>query len=212
MVEPTVRQPPSTPDVFYPIVPDITWLKRIVPLGARTVQLRLKDASQADVRAQIGEGIAVCNAHGCQFIVNDYWQAAIDLGATDLHLGQEDLADANLAAIRQAGIRLGVSTHTPEELETALTANADSIALGPIYETKLKAMPYGTQGLPRITQWKERIGDVPLIAIGGITPERAPGVLTHGADSVAVITDFFMADDPEARIGQWLDWAAQHRN
>ncbi|MEL7048037.1 MAG: thiamine phosphate synthase, partial [Pseudomonadota bacterium] len=100
---------PTTPDVFYPIVPDIAWLKRIVPLGVRTVQLRLKDASRSVIHDQISEGIAICQDHGCQFIVNDHWRAAIDLGAADLHLGQEDLAAADLKAIQDAGIRLGIS-------------------------------------------------------------------------------------------------------
>ncbi|MEO1281510.1 MAG: thiamine phosphate synthase [Pseudomonadota bacterium] len=202
---------PTKPDVFYPIVPDIDWLKRIVPLGVRTVQLRLKNASASEIDRQIAEGMSACAEHDCQFIVNDYWQAAIKHGATDLHLGQEDLATADLDAIRQAGIKLGISTHTEAELEIALAAQPDSIALGPIYETKLKAMPYGTQGLDRITEWKQRIGAMPLIAIGGMTPERATQAASHGADTVSVITDFLTAEDPEARVAEWVNWAKLHR-
>ncbi len=207
-----VRPAPTTPDVFYPIVPDIGWMRRLVPLGVRTIQLRLKDADDAEVDGQVAEGVALCAEHGCQFIVNDYWQAAIRHGAGDLHLGQEDLAAADLAAIRAAGIRLGISTHDERELEIALAADPAYIALGPIYETKLKAMRFGPQGLDRIGAWKRAIGDIPLIAIGGITPERAPGVIAAGANSVAVITDFFTADDPEARVRTWLDWADATRN
>ncbi len=201
----------AAPDLFYPIAPDLAWLKRLVPLGVRTIQLRLKDAPPERVRHEITESLEVCARHGCQLIVNDYWREAIALGAVYLHLGQEDLAAADLAAIRAKGIRLGVSTHSPEELEIALAARPDYVALGPIYETKLKVMKWAPQGLGRITDWKARIGALPLVAIGGITPERAGGVAAAGADSIAVITDFFTHPDPEARVRQWLAWAATLR-
>jgi thiamine-phosphate pyrophosphorylase len=201
----------AAPDLFYPIAPDLTWLKRLVPLGVRTIQLRLKDAPPERVRDEIAESLKVCAQHGCQLIVNDYWREAIELGADYLHLGQEDLASADLAAIRAKGIRLGISTHSPEELEIALAARPDYVALGPIYETKLKVMKWAPQGLGRITEWKARIGALPLVAIGGITPERAGGVAAAGADSIAVITDFFTHPDPEARVRQWLAWAATLR-
>jgi len=196
----------TAPSVFYPIVPDVAWLSRLVPLGVRTIQLRIKDRTVDDILGQIRESLVVCCAHDCRLIVNDHWQAAIEAGAHDVHLGQEDLAAADLAAIRRAGLRLGLSTHSEEELETALRADPAYVALGPIYETKLKAMQWAPQGLDRITQWKRRIGDLPLVAIGGITPERAGGVLAAGADSVAVISDFMTAPHPEARVKLWLDW------
>ena len=198
-------------DVFYPIVPDATWVARIAPLGVRTLQLRLKDVSGADVRRQIVESLEIARRHGCQLIVNDFWREAIVAGAGYVHLGQEDLATADVAAIKAAGLRLGISTHSEEELDIALAAGPDYVAFGPIYETKLKAMKWAPQGLARITDWKRRIGVLPLCAIGGITPERAPGVLSAGADSVAVITDFFTHADPEMRVRQWLAWAANVR-
>ncbi|MGE0766162.1 MAG: thiamine phosphate synthase [Hyphomicrobiaceae bacterium] len=198
-------------DLFYPIVPDLAWIERIVPLGVRTVQLRLKDAAGDEVRRQILGSIDVCKRHDCDLIVNDYWREAIALGADFLHLGQEDLAEADVQAIKRAGIRLGISTHSPEELAIALAAEPDYVALGPIYETKLKAMKWGPQGLGRITEWKAQIGALPLCCIGGITPERAPGVVAAGADSVAVITDFFTHADPESRVMQWLAWAKAER-
>ncbi len=198
-------------DVFYPIFPDATWIARLVPLGIRTVQLRLKDASAEEVRRQIATSLDVCDRHGCQLIVNDYWQAAMELGARWLHLGQEDLADADLHAIRAAGIRIGISTHSLEELEIALAANPSYVALGPVYETKLKAMKWSPQGLDKVTQWKRRIGALPLVGIAGITPERAPGVLTAGADSVAILTDIVANPHPETRVELWLDWARSVR-
>ncbi len=192
---------------FYPIVPDVTWLKRIVPLGVKTVQLRLKDASESEARRQISESLAITRAHDCEFIVNDYWQLAIELGANFIHLGQEDLAAADLNAIKAAKLRLGVSSHDREELETAIAAAPDYVALGPVFETKLKIMKWAPQGLDRVTAWKKRLGTIPLVAIGGITPERAPGVLTAGAGSIAVITDFLTHPDPEGRIRTWVAWA-----
>ena len=198
-------------DVFYPIVPDTTWVARLMPLGVRTVQLRIKDADGDELHRQIDASLTIARRHGCQLIVNDYWREAIDTGADFVHLGQEDLAAADVAAIKAAGMRLGISTHSEAELDIALAADPDYIALGPIYETKLKAMQWAPQGLARIGAWKERIGTLPLVAIGGITPERADAVVAAGAGSVAVITDFMTAQHPEARVQMWLDWAASKR-
>ena len=192
---------------FYPIVPDVGWLERLVPLGVKVIQLRLKDAASDAVRDQIARSLEVCRRHGCRLIVNDYWREAIALGADCIHLGQEDLADADVPAIKSAGLRLGISTHSEEELALALAAGPDYVALGPVYATRLKAMKWGPQGLDKVAAWKRRIGPLPLVAIGGITPERAPGVIAAGADSVAVITDFFTHAEPEARVRSWLAWA-----
>lgn len=206
-----MTNPPRLPQParFYPIVPDSGWLARLAPLGIDTVQLRLKDADGGEVGRQIAACLALCRAHHVQLIVNDHWQAAIAHGADYIHLGQEDLAAADLAAIRAAGIRFGVSTHDEAELEIALAARPDYIALGPIYETKLKAMAWAPQGLARIGAWKRRIGALPLVAIGGLTPQRAPGAFAAGAQSLAVITDFLTHPEPEARVRDWVR-LAQH--
>lgn len=198
-------------DVFYPIVPDIAWLARLAPLGVRTIQLRLKDASRQEVRRQIGESMEIAARHGVQLIVNDYWREAIALGADYVHLGQEDLAAADRRALAAAGVRLGVSTHNEDELAIARAAEPDYVALGPIYETRLKAMKWAPQGLARITDWKRRIGSLPLVAIGGLTPERADAALAAGADSAAVVTDFLTHPEPERRIETWLAWAETAR-
>ena len=188
---------------FYPIVPDAVWAARIVPLGVKTLQLRVKDADATIISREISSTLGICARHGCQLIINDYWRKAIELGADFVHLGQEDLSEADLGAIRKAGIKLGISTHTPEELRIALEARPDYVALGPIYETKLKAMKYPPQGLARIGEWK-RLIDCPLVAIGGITAERAPAVFAAGADSIAVVTDVVASPDPENRVQEWL--------
>jgi len=194
-------------DVFYPLVPDLAWLERIVPIGVRTVQLRLKNATPEEVKRQIAGSLEVCIRHDCQLIVNDYWREAMAVGADYVHLGQEDLAEADVATLKAREIRIGISTHSFEELDTALAAEPDYVALGPIWETKLKAMKWAPQGLDRIRQWKSRIGALPLVAIGGITPERASSVIEAGARSAAVITDFFTHPDPEGRVRTWLEWA-----
>lgn len=198
-------------DPFYPIVPDTDWLARLLPQGIRLVQLRIKDKDASVVRAEIKKAAALCAAYGCQLVVNDYWREAIAAGVSFVHLGQEDLARVDLYAIRAANVRIGVSTHSHAELETALAANADYVALGPVYATTLKAMPWPPQGLPRIAEWRAKL-NCPLVAIGGITLQRAPMVLASGADSVAVITDIVTSQDPEKRAQNWLTATAPWRN
>ncbi len=190
-------------DPFYPIVSDTGWLARLLPQGVRLVQLRVKDQGAESVRAEIDKAIALCAAHDCQLVINDYWREAIDAGADFVHLGQEDLAAADISAIRAADIKIGVSTHSHAELETALAADADYVALGPIYATSLKKMVWEPQGLPRLAEWRTQV-KCPLIAIGGITAERAPIVLAAGADAVAVITDIVTNQNPERRTGNWV--------
>jgi thiamine-phosphate pyrophosphorylase len=189
---------------FYPVVPDSAWVARLAALGVKTIQLRMKEMPPYAVAAGIANSLEACAKHDCQLIVNDYWREAIECDADFVHLGQGDLAEADLAAIRKAGLKLGLSTHNHEELANALAARPSYVALGPIYETKLKAMPWAPQGLARIAEWKSRIGALPLVAIGGITLERAASVYEAGADSVAVVTDIIAAADPEARTEAWL--------
>jgi thiamine-phosphate pyrophosphorylase len=192
-------------DRFYLIVDGAHWLERLLPCGVKLVQLRVKDKSEDEIAREIAEAKRLCAEYGAQLIVNDYWQAAIEAGCDYIHLGQEDLADADLDAIKRAGLKLGISTHNHAELEIALKAKPDYVALGPIYPTILKAMRFAPQGLDTIGEWKRRIGGLPLVAIGGITLGRAPGVLTAGADSVAVVTDVLRNPDPEARARAFVE-------
>ncbi|RUV07543.1 thiamine phosphate synthase [Mesorhizobium sp. M1A.F.Ca.IN.020.03.2.1] len=198
-------------DPFYLIVHSAAWIERLVPLGVKLVQLRIKDQDEASLRREIRASKAVCDSHGCQLIVNDYWRVAIEENCDFVHLGQEDLAEADVKAIRRAGVRLGLSTHDGAELETALQAEPDYVALGPIYPTILKAMKWAPQGLDRIAAWKQRLGDIPLVAIGGLTVERVAGLFAHGAQSAAVVTDIARNTHPEARTAEWLAATAQWR-
>jgi thiamine-phosphate pyrophosphorylase len=191
-------------DPFYLIVDSAAWVARLLPCGVRLVQLRIKDQPDATLRAEIIKAKALCSRDGAQLVVNDYWQQAIDAGCDFIHLGQGDLAAADLSAIRRAGIKFGVSTHDEAELSRALDVSPDYIALGPVYPTVLKAMAFAPQGLPRLTEWKKKIGKIPLVGIGGITLARAVGVLEAGADSAAVVTDISRNADPEHRARDWV--------
>jgi thiamine-phosphate pyrophosphorylase len=197
------------PDRFYPVVDTIAWLKRLTALGVGTVQLRAKDLDDTAATTLMREALAVTAGTSTRLVVNDYWRVAIDLKAQHLHLGQEDLADADVAAIRKAGLTLGLSTHDDEELETALRARPDYIALGPIFPTTLKSMRFAPQGIPKLTTWKARIGDIPLVAIGGIKLEQAAEIFKAGADSIAVVSDVTQNADPDARVRAWLGQHAQ---
>ena len=191
-------------DTFYLIVPDVRVLQVLVPLGVRLVQLRLKSDDVEEGRLQVAQSLEICARYGAQLVVNDHWQTAIDFGADAVHLGQEDLDAADLPALRRAGIAVGMSTHDEGELERALSLSPAYVALGPIYPTLLKQMPWQPQGLEKLTRWKARIGALPLVAIGGLTLPRLPGVFAAGADSAAVVTDIVTAPDPAAQIQGWL--------
>lgn len=192
----------------YPIVDSAAWVARLASLGVRLVQLRIKQQPPVVVCAEIAAARACCLAAGAQLIVNDHWQAALETGCDFVHLGQGDLDGADLAALRRAGVRLGISTHDESELERALALAADYVALGPIYPTLLKAMPWAPQGLARLGEWKRHMGALPLVAIGGLTLERLPHVFAAGADVAAVVTDIVRAAQPEERVQQWLRVAA----
>jgi thiamine-phosphate pyrophosphorylase len=191
-------------DPFYPIVDSAAWIARLLPCGVKFVQLRIKDQPHHALRVEIAAANKLCREAGAVLVINDYWREAIALGCGFVHLGQEDLRGADVAAIRAAGVRLGISTHDEAELARALAANPDYIALGPVYPTILKAMAFAPQGLARIGEWKKRIGTIPLVAIGGITLERAAGVFKAGADVVSVVTDVTRAVEPEVRAAAWV--------
>lgn len=191
-------------DPFYLIVDSAGWIERLVPVGVRLVQLRMKGLPEDRLRAEIRRAKTVCAEHRCQLIINDYWQIAIDEGCDFVHLGQEDLASADVAAIRAAGMKLGLSTHDEAELETALAAKPDYVALGPVWPTILKKMKWAPQGVERLATWKARIAPLPLVAIGGLNPDRLPAVFENGANSAAVVTDITLNADPEARTREWI--------
>jgi thiamine-phosphate pyrophosphorylase len=197
------------PDRFYPVVDSVAWVARLALLGAGTIQLRAKELNDSDALQIVRDALEVIKGTPAKLVVNDYWRAAIVAGAQHLHLGQEDLVDADLKAIRKAGLTLGISTHDDEELATALRAQPDYIALGPIFPTTLKSMRFAPQGIPKISEWKKRIGNIPLVAIGGIKLEQAAEIFAAGADSIAVVSDVTQNPDPDARVRAWLGLNAE---
>lgn len=197
------------PDRFYPVVDTVEWVRRLTALGVGTVQLRAKDLDDASAMILFRAALDVTKGTSTKLVVNDYWRVAIELKAQHLHLGQEDLAEADVAAIKKAGITLGLSTHDEEELENALRAEPDYVALGPIFFTTLKSMRFEPQGIPKIGTWKKRVGKLPLVAIGGIKFEHAAEIFAAGADSIAVVSDVTQNPDPDARVRQWLGLSEQ---
>jgi thiamine-phosphate pyrophosphorylase len=197
------------PDRFYPVVDSLAWVERLTKLGVGTVQLRAKGLNDGEALQIVTDALAITKGTATRLIVNDYWRAAIVAGAEHLHLGQEDLVEADLGAIREAKLTLGISTHDDAELEAALAAKPDYVALGPIFPTTLKSMRFAPQGIPKITEWKQRIGDIPLVAIGGIKLEQAAEIFKAGADSIAVVSDVTQNPDPDARVRAWLDAAKE---
>jgi hydroxymethylpyrimidine kinase/phosphomethylpyrimidine kinase/thiamine-phosphate diphosphorylase len=190
---------------IYPVVDSNEWIKKLVDEGIQTIQLRVKDRNETETWREIKQALSHLNGNQVCFFVNDHWQLAIEAGAYGVHLGQEDLHDANLQAIAEAGLRLGISTHSYWELARALAVNPSYIALGPIYETTSKQMPFSPQGIERLQQWVDILSDrYPVVAIGGINHERACELQATGVGSVAMITAITLAEDYRATTQELL--------
>jgi len=180
---------------LYPVVDTVEWIARLLDAGVRTLQLRIKDQPDEAAEPAIAEAIALGKRYRARLFINDYWQLAIKHNAYGVHLGQEDLDVADLAAIRDAGLRLGLSTHDDAELERALAVRPSYIALGHIFPTQTKDMPSAPQGLIELKRHVSRLGDISTVAIGGISIERAPEVLACGVGSIAVVSAITRAAD-----------------
>lgn len=188
---------PATPHQLglYAVVDSLEWIARLLDAGVRTLQLRIKDRPAAEVEPVIQQAIALGRACQARLFINDYWQLAIKHRAYGVHLGQEDLETADLEAIREAGLRLGVSTHDDHEIDRALAVKPSYIALGHIFPTQTKAMPSSPQGLEQLQRHIARLGNIPTVAIGGISLARAPAVLACGVGSIAVVSAITQAAD-----------------
>lgn len=180
---------------FYAVVPTASWVKKCIDAGVHTVQLRNKDLTGDALKAEVQACVNASEGSQTQLFINDYWQLAIECGAYGVHLGQEDMDVANLQAIAHAGVRLGLSTHSVDELDRALSVNPSYVACGPIYETTTKKMAASPRGLERLSQYVVQAGDTPTVAIGGIDLERIDGVLSTGVSSVAVVRGITEASD-----------------
>jgi thiamine-phosphate diphosphorylase len=179
------------------------WLERLLPLGVTTIQLRVKDLPPAALNQEIAAAVALAKGYGARLFINDHWQLAIEHGAYGVHLGQEDMTTASRVTLLRAGLRLGLSTHSFSEAATALAWRPSYIALGPVFPTTAKVMPFAPQGVARLRQWCRMVG-CPVVAIGGIRLEQAPSLIEAGASGIAVISDILSHAQPEQRGREWL--------
>ena len=203
---------PDFPDVpfrlgLYPVVDDVLWIERLLKAGVRTLQLRIKDKRDEEVEADVLAAIELGRRYNARLFINDYWRLAIKHKAYGVHLGQEDLETTDLNAIREAGLRLGVSTHDDMEIDVALAVKPSYIALGHVFPTQTKQMPSAPQGLTQLASHITRLGDYPTVAIGGISIERAPSVLATGVGSIAVVSAITQAPDWQLATAQLLEMA-----
>ena len=190
----------------YPIVDNAAWLETLLPLGVSTIQLRIKDNSpsnQQHIENEIAKAVEISKRYSCRLFINDYWQLAIKYGAYGVHLGQDDLEHADINTLLNSGIRLGISTHCYAEVARAIAYKPSYIAIGPIYSTNSKVMPWVPQGLDNLQRWRRTL-PYPLVAIAGITLERLPHVIATGADGAAVISDIVKAKGPVQQTQAWL--------
>ncbi|MGE0972416.1 thiamine phosphate synthase [Klebsiella sp. WOUb02] len=192
---------------LYPVVDSVAWIERLLTAGVRTIQLRIKDKREADVEDNVIAAIALGRQYHARLFINDYWQLAIKHQAYGVHLGQEDLETTDLNAIRNAGLRLGISTHDDMEIDVALAARPSYIALGHVFPTQTKQMPSAPQGLAQLARHISRLQDYPTVAIGGISLERAPAVLGTGVGSIAVVSAITQAADWQLATAQLLEMA-----
>jgi len=203
--------PLIAPIGFYPVLPDADWVQRVLHWGARTVQLRFKPAphNDATIAEQVQKAVAAGRAvPGAQVFINDHWRHALAAGAYGVHLGQEDwaaLTDADRATLRASSMRLGLSTHTPEELALAHAAAPSYLAIGPVYPTTLKVMPYEPVGLERLQQWVRTVPDCPVVAIGGIAWEQMRAVMQCGVNGIAVVSAVTQAPDPQRAVSAGVE-------
>ena len=195
----------ESPLGLYPIFDRAEWLSRLLPLGIKVAQLRVKDLQGDALKQEIKLAVEIARQFNCQLFINDYWQLAIECGAYGVHLGQEDIDEADLKVISQNGLRLGLSSHCYYEVARAKTINPSYIAFGPVYETQTKEMPWIPQGPVGLAYWRAHLLGMPMVAIGGIHAERFNGVKATGVDSIAMITAITQADSPEETVRYFMD-------
>lgn len=200
----------SAPIGFYPVIDSVQWLKRLLPLEPDVIQLRIKHGHAEDIEQQIAEAVLLSRDYKLRLFINDHWQLAIKYGAYGVHLGQEDLANADLPAIASAGLRLGISTHSYAELLQARQIKPSYIALGHIFATQTKQMPSQPQGLTRLKHYAALCNDIPTVAIGGINAERLAAVLSCGVAGVAVVSAVTAQAEPEQAFLQLKHRVEQH--
>jgi hydroxymethylpyrimidine kinase/phosphomethylpyrimidine kinase/thiamine-phosphate diphosphorylase len=181
---------------LYPIVDNSQWLEKLLPLGIKTIQLRIKNKENSELENEIKRSVALAKKYQANLFINDYWELAIRYNANGVHLGQEDLDTANIEMIRNAGLCFGISTHSDAEVARADALKPSYIAFGSIFPTTSKVMPYPAQGIQQLKRLRHQLLNYPLVAIGGINLERLPEVLAAHVDGIAVISAITQAENP----------------
>jgi hydroxymethylpyrimidine kinase/phosphomethylpyrimidine kinase/thiamine-phosphate diphosphorylase len=195
---------------LYVIVPSVTELQRALAAGVKTLQLRIKNTDQQQLRPQIKEAIQLCQQPDIQLFINDHWQLALELGAYGVHLGQEDIDQANLAALQQAGLRLGVSSHGFYKLLRAQQLQPSYLAIGAVFVTQTKQMGGKLQGLQKLARYPALFPQIPLVSIGGIHESNAKAVLATGIRHIAVVQAFANAAEPKLWVQQMQELLHAH--
>jgi len=191
--------------------PEKEFARELADAGVGLLQYRNKKASTRELLQSSRELAEELIPRGVCFFVNDRADVALLAGASGVHVGQEDLAVAQAKALVGAGRYAGVSTHNLGQFRSAVNSPADYIAVGPIFATSGKENPdpvVGTEFLREV----RGLTDKPIVAIGGITLERAAQVIEAGADSVAVIGDILRSESPAARAHQYIELLGTARN
>ncbi|MDP3706169.1 MAG: thiamine phosphate synthase [Legionellaceae bacterium] len=194
---------------LYPVVDSSDWLEKLLPLGVKAIQLRIKDLQGEQLEREIKRSVMLAKKYSATLFINDYWELAIQFGAEGVHLGQEDLPKADIAKIRQSGLYLGISTHCYYEVATAHTFSPSYLACGPIYFTTSKVMSFNPQGIEQLQRWRRTL-QYPLVAIGGISLERLPDILKAKIGGVSLISAITKAADPGLVTKQFLKIIREH--
>lgn len=187
---------------LYAVLPDAAWVGRMARAGVPTVQLRFKSDNPQHIEQEVQAAVEAVQGTSALLFINDHWQAAMRAGAYGVHLGQEDMEVADLQAIQQAGLRLGLSSHGYAEMLRAAAFGPSYIALGAVFPTTLKRMATAPQGLGRLAAYVRLMCAYPLVAIGGIDESNLPQVLATGVGSVAMVRALTAADNPELTAAQ----------
>ena len=184
---------------LYPVVSDLPLLETLLRAGAKTIQLRIKDENDPQLEDKIAQAIVLGRDYQAKVFINDYWELALKHNAYGVHLGQEDLYDADLKRIADAQMALGISSHSYFELLLASQITPSYIALGHIFPTTTKVMPSAPQGLMKLQHYVDLFkGHYPLVAIGGINASRIAKVKTTGVDDIAVVRALTESEQPGA--------------
>lgn len=189
---------------LYPVVPTVDWVEKLLKMGVKTIQLRIKDPNYIDLEKDIEKAVKLGKEYSARVYIDDYWKLAIKYGAYGVHLGQEDLLTADLKSIEQSGVHLGLSTHGYYEIARAYQVKPSYIALGHIFPTKTKKMKSNPQGLINLRSYAKLLNNYPLVAIGGIKLDTIKDVKKTGVGSIAVVTAITESNDPKTVVNEML--------